>query len=105
MDAKKAYDGILKPFFEEPQVYKLDSTKEKLHTQSYDTETARPPILEEIEDFESLPAPSLNEDLDATFLDPFQLPYPWETRYEEGRTIYFNPETYERVGIRPQEVS
>ena len=28
-DAKKAYDSILKPFLEEPQVYKLESTRHK----------------------------------------------------------------------------
>lgn len=104
MDAKKAYDGILKPFFEEPQVYKLDGTKDKVHAQSYDLNAAKLPILEEIEEFEAQPTPSLSDDFDTTFLDPFQLPFPWQTMFEDGRTVYFNPETYERVYVRPREV-
>jgi hypothetical protein len=104
MDAKKAYDGILKPFFEEPQVYKLDGTKDKVHAQSYDVHAAKPPILEEIEDFEAQPTPTLSDDLENTFLDPFQLPLPWETLVEDGRTVYFNPETYDRQYVRPREV-
>ena len=103
-DAKKSYDGILKPFFEEPQVFKLQATKELLHTSSLDPHAPEDPNLQRINEFLEEEVEPLTEELIGTYLDPFTIPYPWETKFDHGKIMYFNPETFETVDVRPQEV-
>ena len=81
-DAKKAYDSILAPFMEEPQIYKLESTKAKLHKQSLDPSEGKNPHLERIEEYLNAHKEELKEEALGTYLDPFSLPYPWEKRIE-----------------------
>jgi hypothetical protein len=103
-DAKKAYDGILKTFLEEPIIYKLESTKEKLHAQSFDNNQDIDPNLDRINEFLEKEIPLIDENVLNTYIDPFDLPKPWEKKFEFGQFIYFNPETFERLEIKPQEV-
>ena len=61
-DAKKAYDSILKPFLEEPIVYKIESTKKVLHKQYEDIykDIADPNLLR-IQEYLDEPVPILDE--------------------------------------------
>ena len=103
-DAKKAYDRILAPFLEEPQVYKLESTKERMHRQSLDATEGKNPHLERIEEYLNEPEEELKDETLSTYLDPFSLPFPWERRVEFKQVVYFNPETFERLNKPPQEI-
>jgi len=103
-DAKRAYDGILQPFLQEPQVYKLESTKNKLHKQSYDP-SVKDPHLERIEEYLAKEDAKLNETTLTTYIDPFSLPHPWEKiTTSHGKVAYFNPETFERLNEPTQLV-
>ena len=87
--AKKTYNGILRPFLEQPQVYKLDVTKEKVRR--IDPKYVPPTALDEYPDV------TVDENALSSYIDPFALPAPWQLKMIGDKTFYFNSETFERV--------
>jgi len=94
--ARQSYNGILQPFLEQPQVYKLAATKEIVR--HIDKNYKPQALLDEYGQEE------IKEEFIQSYIDPFALPKPWELKIIGNKTFYFNTETFERFDSQPQEI-
>jgi CRISPR/Cas system-associated endonuclease/helicase Cas3 len=130
--AKRSYDDILLAFLKNPKLYRFESTREKIwadidmavklkREREIDEEITKSKsnagkkklrekklaaqlkneakLLDQTE----TQAESLDTLLE-TYLDPFDLPYPWRKEVTKGGLVtYYNPQTDHRVAERPAE--
>lgn len=112
-EAKETYDAITMPFRADPQVYKFESTKEKIWEWNKNNGKQEQKLTKSIvyqSDHDAkrrgkvLKKEKHKDKLEKTFLDPFVLSKKWIKQTIEDKTFYFNIETNERLDHEPPGV-